>query len=408
MELLIDVEAIRKDFPILEQQVYGKPLVYLDNAATTQKPQVVIDALVQYYTRQNSNIHRGVHYLSQQATLAYEETREHVRRFINAPHNHEIIFTRGTTDAINLVAHAYGTKFIGPGDEVIVTAMEHHSNIVPWQIICKQQGASIKVIPMNESGELDLEAYAALLGPKTRMVALAQVSNALGTINPLKEIIQMAHQNNTPVLVDGAQGIAHLETDVQDLDCDFYCFSGHKMYAPMGIGVLYGKTQWLEAMPPYQGGGEMIKTVTFEETTYNELPFKFEPGTPNVAEVYGLNAALSYLEKTGRQAIIGYEDELLHYATDKLAQLPGIRFIGTAGKKTGLISFLMDGIHPYDAGTIVDKLGIAIRTGHHCAQPVMDFYRIPGTMRASFGLYNTFQDVDRLVQALKTVREMFG
>jgi len=404
---MLDINKIRKDFPILQQQVYGKPLAYFDNAATTQKPQCVIDAIVKYYTEENSNIHRGVHFLSQKATLAFENARETVQKFINAQHAHEIIFTRGTTESINLVASSFGKKFIGKGDEVIISAMEHHSNIVPWQMICEEKQAVLKVIPFHKNGELDIDAFEKLLSEKTKIIAITHVSNALGTINPIKEIIKKAHERNIPVLIDGAQGIAHSKVDVQDLDCDFYCFSGHKVYAPMGVGVLYGKEKWLNAMPPYQGGGEMIETVTFDKTTYNELPFKFEAGTPNVGDVLGLAVALQYVEAIGIDNIAMYENELLEYATNELSKIGGIQIIGTATHKASVLSFLIDNIHPYDAGTIIDRFGVAVRTGHHCAQPVMDILEIPGTIRASFAFYNTKEEIDVLITAVKKVKEMF-
>ena len=405
---MLDINKIRKDFPILQQQVYGNPFVYFDNAATTQKPQCVIDAVVKYYAGENSNIHRGVHYMSQKATTAFENARETVRKFINAPHAHEIIFTRGTTESINLVASSFGKKFIEKGDEILISAMEHHSNIVPWQMICEEKQAILKVIPFHKNGELDTMAFKKLISEKTRIIALTHVSNALGTINPIKELIQKAHAHNIPVLIDGAQGIAHTRVDVQDLDCDFYCFSGHKVYAPMGIGVLYGKEEWLNAMPPYQGGGEMIKTVTFEKTTFNELPYKFEAGTPNVGDVLGLEAAILYIDALGLDNISLYESELLDYATTELSKIEGIRIIGTAKHKAAVVSFLIDAIHPYDAGTIIDRFGVAVRTGHHCAQPVMDIFEIPGTIRASFAFYNTREEIDVLIKAIHKVKEMFN
>lgn len=403
---MLDINKIRADFPILQQNIYGKPLVYFDNAATNQKPQCVIDTLVEYYKSENSNIHRGVHYLSQKATIAFENARETVKAFINANSSSEIIFTRGTTESINLVAQSFGKKFIKEGDEVIISAMEHHSNIVPWQMICEEKGALLKVIPFFENGELDINAFENLISEKTRIIAITHVSNALGTINPIKEIIQKAHSKNIPVLIDGAQGIAHSKVDVQDLDCDFYCFSGHKIYAPMGIGVLYGKEELLNQMPPYHGGGEMIKTVTFEKTTYNDLPFKFEAGTPNVGDVLGLEKALQYINEIGIDKIAEYEDVLLNYATEKLAEIEGIRFFGTAKHKSAVISFLIGNIHPFDAGTIIDRHGVAVRTGHHCAQPLMDYYKIPGTIRASFAFYNTKEEIDVLITAVKKAKQM--
>ncbi len=404
---MLDINKIRADFPILQQKVHGKPLVYFDNAATNQKPQCVIDTITNYYSNENSNIHRGVHTLSQKATLAFENARETVKRFINANSSSEIIFTRGTTESINLVAQSFGKKFINQGDEVIISAMEHHSNIVPWQMICEEKGAILKVIPFFENGELNMTAFEDLLSEKTRIVAITHVSNALGTINPIKEIIRKAHKLNIPVLIDGAQGIAHSYVDVQDLDCDFYCFSGHKIYAPMGIGVLYGKAKLLDAMPPYHGGGEMIKVVTFEKTTYNDLPFKFEAGTPNVGDVLALETALNYLSELGIENISKYEDDLLQYATNELSKIDGIRFYGTAKHKSAVLSFLIGDIHPFDAGTIIDHFGVAVRTGHHCAQPLMDIYKIQGTIRASFAFYNTKAEIDVLISAVKKVKEMF-
>ena len=406
--MTIQADILRKAFPILQREVNKRPLVYFDNAATTQKPQVVMDRLMHYYVSENSNIHRGAHFLSQQATEAYESARATIRAFINARHDHEVIFTRGTTEAINLVAYSYSKKFVAPGDEILISAMEHHSNIVPWQIACQEMRARLKVIPMNKRGELDMEAYSSLLNDKTRIVALTHVSNALGTVNPLKDIINQAHEKNIPVLIDGAQAIPHMAVDVQELDCDFYCFSGHKMYGPMGVGVLYGKEEWLNQMPPYQGGGEMIREVTFSGTTYNELPFKFEAGTPNVADVLGMEAAVKFITHLGHEHIAAHEDMLLDYALKQLEQLDEIRFIGTASQRTSVISFLFKDIHPYDTGTILDKLGIAVRTGHHCAQPIMDYFEIPGTVRVSLAVYNTKQEIDILIDALKKVREMFG
>jgi cysteine desulfurase/selenocysteine lyase len=405
---MLNINKIRLDFPILQQQVYGIPLVYFDNGATTQKPQCVIDTVVKYYSEENSNIHRGVHFMSQKATMAFENARETVRKFINASHAHEIIFTRGTTESINLVAASFGKKYIKKGDEVMISAMEHHSNIVPWQMICEEKNAVLKVIPFHENGELDLDAFNNLISKKTRIIAITHVSNALGTINPIKELIRKAHEHNIPVLIDGAQGIAHSSVDVLDLDCDFYCFSGHKIYAPMGVGVLYGKEEWLNAMPPYQGGGEMIQTVSFEKTTYNELPYKFEAGTPDVGDVLGLEAALQYIEKIGIDKIALYENELLNYATTELLKIEGIRIIGTAKHKASVVSFLIDNIHPYDAGTIIDRFGVAVRTGHHCAQPLMDIYGIPGTIRASFAFYNTKEEIDVMIKAIYKVKEMFN
>lgn len=401
-----DVEKVREDFPILTRTVNGKPLVYLDNGATTQKPKQVIDAIVNYYTQLNSNVHRGVHHLSQLATDAFEVTRRILRPFLNAPHEHEIIFTKGTTESINLVAQCYGKAFVRAGDEIIISAMEHHSNIVPWQILCEERGAVLRVVPINDAGELDLDTYKSYLNDRTKMVAITYVSNALGTINPVKEIIQAAHAVGAPVLLDAAQAIQHIPVDVQELDVDFLAFSGHKMYGPTGIGVLYGKEQWLNAMPPYQGGGEMIKEVTFVKTTYNELPFKFEAGTPNIEAGICLTHAISYLNELGLPNIAAYENELLAYATHQLTEIPGLRIVGTAREKSSVVSFLLDGAHPYDVGVILDKLGIAVRTGHHCTQPLMDRFAIPGTVRASIALYNTREEIDTLVAAVKRAATM--
>lgn len=396
----LDIKTIREDFPILKREVNGKPLVYLDNGATTQKPKAVIDAIINYYTDMNSNVHRGVHYLSQISTDAFEITRRKVQEFINAKHDYEIIITKGTTDSINLVASCYGQEFISNGDEIIISAMEHHSNIVPWQMICEAKGAILKVIPMTEQGELDMEAYKALLNPKTKIVAVNYVSNALGTINPVKKIIDLAHEQNIPVLIDAAQAVQHIKIDVQELDVDFLVFSGHKMYGPTGVGVLYGKEYWLNKMPPYQGGGDMIKDVTFEKTTYNELPFKFEAGTPNIEAGITLNAAIDYINKLGIENIKKYEDDLLQYATEKLQEINGLRIIGTAKEKSSVISFIVEGTHPYDIGVLLDKMGIAVRTGHHCAQPVMEQFQIPGTVRASLAVYNTKEEIDALLAGL--------
>lgn len=404
----LDINKIRRDFPALHQTVNGKSLVYLDNAATTQKPQVVIDAISNYYSTINSNVHRGVHYLSQQATDAFEKTREHVREYINAKHSHEIIITKGATDSINLVAYSFGKKFIHEGDEIIISALEHHANIVPWQMVAEENKAKLKVIPIDENGQLCLNDFKNLISDKTKIIAIGHVSNSLGVINPIKEIIEIAHSNNIPVMIDGAQGIVHETIDVQELDCDFYCFSSHKMYGPMGVGVLYGKEELLNNMPPYQTGGEMIKTVTFEKTTFNELPFKFETGTPNVADVIGFDSALNYLEIIGFDKIQKYESDLLDYATNKLKSIPGLKIYGDVPNKASVISFNLEDIHPYDAGTIIDKFGIAVRTGNHCAQPVMDQLGITGTLRASFAFYNTFEEVDKLVEAIYTVKQMFA
>ncbi len=396
-----DILHVRADFPLLSREVNGKPLVYLDNGATTQKPQQVIDAITHYYRDMNSNVHRGVHYLSQISTDAFELARRKVQSFIHATHDHEIIMTKGTTDSINLIAQCYGKAFVNAGDEIIISAMEHHSNIVPWQMLCEDRGAALKIIPMDGQGELDMEEYRSLLSPKTKMVAVTYVSNALGTVNPIREIIRLAHQNNTPVLIDAAQAIQHLKIDVQDLDVDFLVFSGHKMYGPTGVGVLYGKERWLNAIPPYQGGGDMIKDVTFEKTIYNDLPFKFEAGTPNIEAGICLAAAIDYIESIGLDHIRAYEDELLRYATQRLGEIEGLRIIGTAKSKSSVLSFIIEGVHPYDVGVILDKLGIAVRTGHHCAQPVMDQFGIPGTIRASLAMYNTPKDIDRLTEGIK-------
>ncbi|MFZ4260704.1 SufS family cysteine desulfurase [Sphingobacterium sp. HJSM2_6] len=402
----IDIQAIRAAFPILKREVNGKPLVYLDNGATTQKPQAVIDAIIHYYSDMNSNVHRGVHYLSQISTDAFEVTRRKVQEFIHAQHDHEVIITKGTTESINIVAQCYGKAFIHAGDEIIISAMEHHSNIVPWQMLCEDKGAFLKVIPMNEAGELDMEVYRTLLNDKTKLVAVNYVSNALGTINPIKEIIDLAHASHAVVLIDAAQAIQHIPMDVQALDVDFLVFSGHKMYGPTGVGVLYGKEALLNQMPPYQGGGDMIKEVTFEKTTYNELPFKFEAGTPNIEAGITLDAAIDFIQGIGLEHIKKYEDELLAYATEQLLTIDGLRIIGTAKEKSSVVSFVIDGTHPYDVGVILDKLGIAVRTGHHCAQPVMDQFGIPGTIRASFALYNTKEEIDALVAGVKRAVNM--
>ncbi|HXG38253.1 MAG TPA: cysteine desulfurase [Bacteroidota bacterium] len=402
-----DVARIRNDFPILQQRVNGKPLVYLDNAATTQKPQVVLDALQRYYTTINSNVHRGVHTLSVQATAEYEASRERVRRFLNAEKVEEIVFVRGATEGINLVAHSFGKRFINAGDVVLISGMEHHSNIVPWQMVCEERGAVLRVIPINDDGEIELDEYRRLLDGKTKIVSLTHVSNALGTVNPIQEMVLLAHERGIPVCIDGAQAAPHLRVDVRDLDCDFYVFSSHKMYGPTGIGAVYGKITWLEQMPPYQGGGDMIKAVTFEKTTYNDLPYKFEAGTPNIADTIGFGAAIDYLMKLDAKAVEEYERELLGYATDALSSMGGIKIIGTARQKVGVISFVVDGVHAHDVGTILDSEGIAIRTGHHCAMPVMERFGVPATARASFALYNTREEVDALVHGLRRVREVF-
>lgn len=398
----------RADFPILGQQVYNKPLVYLDNAATTQKPQVVIDAMTHYYETLNSNIHRGVHALSQKATEEFEVARRCVQHFINAAHDYEVIFTRGATESINLVASSFGRSFIQEGDEIIISGMEHHSNIVPWQFVCEERKAHLKVLPFDDRGELCTDQLEALLTPRTKIVAVTHVSNTLGTCNPVAEIVRIAHAHNVPVMLDGAQAVAHQPVDVQALDCDFYCFSGHKMYGPMGIGVMYGKESWLNQMKPYQGGGEMISTVTFEKTTYNELPFKFEAGTPAVGDAIGLRTAVEYMQQIGLQNIAKHEEELLHYATEQLLQIDGLRIYGQAPHKAAVISFLVGNIHPYDMGVLLDHQGVAVRTGHHCTQPIMDRYGIPGTVRASFALYNTKEEVDTLVAAVKRATQMLG
>ena len=405
---VFDVERVRANFPILEQKVHGHPLVYLDNAATSQKPRAVIDAISRYYEGTNANIHRAVHHLSEQATEEYEAARETAQKFINAPSPSEIIFVRGTTEGINLVAQTYGRAQIHAGDEVIVTDMEHHSDIVPWQLLCEDRGAKLRVVPINDRGELILEEYAKLLGPKTKLVCVTHVSNALGTINPVRQIVEMAHSQGIPVLVDGAQAVPHLKVDVQALDCDFYSFSGHKVYGPTGIGVLYGKKALLEAMPPYQGGGDMILSVTFEKTTYNRLPYKFEAGTPDIAGVIGLGAALEYVGGLGIEKIGAHEHDLLEYATAAVSSIPGLKIIGTAREKAGVLSFTLENIHPHDIGTILDREGIAIRTGHHCSQPVMKRFGVDSTARASFAMYNTKQEVDALVRGIEKVREVFA
>jgi cysteine desulfurase/selenocysteine lyase len=406
--LSFDADSIREDFPILKQLVYGKPLVYLDNAATSQKPTAVIDAMTRYYSTDNSNIHRGVHLLSERATRQYEEARVKAQRFINAAAPKEIIFTRGTTEAINLVAGSYGRANVVSGDEVLITAMEHHSNIVPWQILCEEKGARLRVAPINDDGELILEEFPKLLNERTKIVSLAHVSNALGTINPIRAIVEIAHRHNVPVAIDGAQAAPHMKLDVQELDCDFYAFSGHKVYGPTGIGVLYGKASLLDAMPPYQGGGDMIASVTFEKTTYNTLPYKFEAGTPNIAGTIGLGAAIDYVNQIGIERIARYEHELLDYGTEALSQILGLRLIGTAKDKAGVLSFVLEGVHPHDVGTILDREGIAIRTGHHCAMPVMERFGIPATARASLAFYNTKEEIDALVMGIHKVKEVFG
>src|SRR5919109_1026409 len=404
----LDVWKIRDDFPILKLQVRGKPLVYLDNAATSQKPQVVIDTLSRYYSEENSNIHRGVHFLSERATRAYEDARVKVQYFLNASSEREIVFVRSVTEAINLVAHSYGRKHIRAGDEVIISAMEHHSNIVPWQILCEEQGAALRVVPINDRGEFLFDAYEKMLSPRTRFIAVTHVSNALGSVTPVRRIIEMAHRWNIPVLVDGAQAVPHFRVDVGELDCDFYGFSGHKMYGPTGIGILYGKAHLLEAMPPYQGGGDMIRSVTFEKTIYAPIPHKFEAGTPHIEGGIGLGAAIDYLEGIGMEAINAYEQGLLAYAMNAVRAIPGVRIFGTAREKAGVISFSLEGVHPHDIATILDQEGIAIRTGHHCAQPVMERFGVPAMARASLAFYNTKAEIDALVAGIHKVKEVFG
>jgi cysteine desulfurase/selenocysteine lyase len=403
----LDLQAIRQQFPILAERINGHPLVYLDNAASTQKPLCVIDRISEVYRADYANVHRGVHTLSQRSTDLFEEAREKVRRFINARSAHEVIFVRGTTEAINLVAQSYGRPNFKAGDEILISAMEHHSNIVPWQMLAKETGAILKVAPICREGTLLMEDFAALLTEKTRLVAITQMSNALGTINPIKDIIRLAHERGIPVMVDGAQSAPHLPIDVRDLDCDFFAFSGHKLYGPSGIGVLYGKESLLQAMPPYQGGGDMIRRVTFEETEFNELPYKFEAGTPNIADTIALGTAIDFVEAIGMTLIADYEEQLLAYATSKALEIEGLRIIGSAPQKGAILSFTLDGIHPHDIGTLLDQLGIAIRAGHHCAMPVMDFFGLPATARASFALYNTFDEVDTLMEGIRQVIKLF-
>jgi cysteine desulfurase/selenocysteine lyase len=403
-----DVARIRCDFPILSRRVHGKPLVYLDSANTSQKPQAVIDAESSFYEEINANIHRGTHLLSELATAAYEGAREKVRRFLNAGSTREIVFVRGTTEAINLVASSFGQAFVKEGDEILITGLEHHSNIVPWQLLCERKGARLKVVPITDEGEVLPEEFEKRLGPKTRLAAVSHVSNALGTINPVKRFVEIAHARNVPVLVDGAQAVPHMKVDVQDLDCDFYAISGHKMFGPTGIGALYAKESWLEGMPPYQGGGDMISSVTFEKTTYNVLPWKFEAGTANIAGGVGFGAAVDYLEGVGMEAIASHEHDLLVHGTSALSGVPGLRIVGTAREKASVLSFVMEGIHPHDIGTVLDREGVAIRTGHHCAQPVMARFGLPATARASLALYNTREEIDALVRGLGKVREVFG
>jgi cysteine desulfurases, SufS subfamily len=403
-----DVWKAREDFPILRETVNGKPLVYLDNAATTQKPLQVIDRIARYYLHENANVHRGIHRLSEIATSAFEESRAIVQRFLNARSEREIIFTRGCTEAINLVMNTYGMQHVGEGDEIVISAIEHHSNIVPWQMLCERKRARLRVIPVDDAGDLILDEYEKLLGPRTKLIAVCHASNALGTVNPIREMIRTAHDHGAPVLIDGAQGVPHLKIDVQDLDCDFYAFSGHKVYGPTGIGGLYGKERLLESMPPFLGGGDMILSVTFEKTTYNAIPYKFEAGTPNIAGAIGMGAALEYVTALGRDAIATWERELLEYATLKLSEIPQLRIVGQAREKTSVISFVVEGIHPHDIGTIVDQEGVAIRTGHHCAQPLMQRYGLSATARASLALYNTRQEIDALAAAVRKVIEVFG
>ena len=403
-----DAEKVRADFPVLQQLVNGKPLVYLDNGATSQKPQAVIDEIVRYYTTENANVHRGVHTLSQNATEDYENARAKLRGLLNAADDHEIIYTSGTTQSINIVAQSYGRQNIGEGDEIIVSNMEHHSNIVPWQMLCEEKGAVLRVIPIDDAGELLMDEYERMLSPRTKLVSITHVSNALGTILPVEQIIELAHAQGVPVLLDGAQAVPHMAVDVRKLDCDFYVFSGHKLFGPTGTGVLYGKAELLDAMPPVQGGGEMIKSVTFEKTIYNDLPYKFEAGTPNIAGAVGLGAAVDYVQSIGYEAFATYEDELLEYGTKALESIGGLRIIGTAPRKAGILSFVIENIHPHDIGTILDAEGIAVRTGHHCAQPVMQRFQIPATARASLAMYNTKEDIDALVRGIDRVIEVFS
>jgi len=406
--LSVDFDKLRSDFPLLNNNMRGKPIVFLDSAASSQKPNIVIDSISDYYKNQHANVHRGVYELSQEATDAFELGRERVRKFLNAESSDEIIFTRGTTESINLVAATFGKRDLNEGDEVIISAMEHHSNIVPWQLICEDKKAILKVIPINEKGEIKLDAFESLISEKTKIVSIVHISNSLGTINPIKKVIDIAHSHDVPVLIDGAQATLHSQVDVQELDADFYAFSAHKVYGPTGMGVLYGKRKWLEVMPPYQGGGEMIDRVSFEKTTYNKIPFKFEAGTPNIAGAIGLGVALEYVSSIGYEAIHDHEQKLLNYATAQLSAIDGLKIIGTADKKASVISFIVDGIHPYDLGTILDKMGIAVRTGHHCTQPLMEYLEIPGTVRASFALYNNIEDVDKLVDGVKRAVNMLS
>jgi cysteine desulfurase / selenocysteine lyase len=400
-------QTSRDNFPVLNQRVHDKPLVYLDNAATTQKPQMVLDAMNQFYQADNSNIHRGVHELSERSTLHYEQARVKIQKFLNAADWREIIFCRGATEGINLVAYTYGRRHIDAGDEIVISAMEHHSNIVPWQILCEEKNAILRIAPINERGELLLDEFEKLLGPRTKLVSIVHVSNALGTVNPIAEIVRISHAHGVPVFVDGAQAVAHLKVDVQAIDCDFYALSGHKMFGPTGIGVLYGKAALLEKMPPYQGGGDMIRNVTFAKTTYNELPYKFEAGTPNIAGTIGLGAAVDYLNGIGLDRVAAYEHDLLAYGTEQLERIPGLRIIGTAREKASVISFVLEGVHPHDVGTILDREGVAVRTGNHCAQPVLEWFGVPATTRASIAFYNTRQDIDALVAGIAKVKEIF-
>jgi len=404
----LDVGKIREEFPILSQRVHGKPLIYLDSAATSQKPRSVLESMDTYYTSMNSNIHRGVHSLAERATEAFEEARTKVQKWINASSTREVIFVRGATEGINLVAQSYGRSNLKPDDEVLITTMEHHSNIVPWQLLCEQIGAKLKVIPINDAGEIEIDECAKSFSPKTRILALVHVSNALGTVNPVRKLVSMAHECGAVVLLDGAQAVPHMRVDVRSLDCDFYVFSGHKMFGPTGVGVLFGKEEHLEKMPPYQGGGEMIQSVTFEKTVYNDLPHKFEAGTPDIAGVVGLGAAIDFLDRVGMDRLGAYEADLLDYGTKVLSEVPGLSLVGTAKEKAGVLSFVLDGIHPHDIGTIVDSEGVAIRTGHHCAQPIMDRFKLPATARASLALYNTREELDGLVKALEKVIKVFN
>ena len=403
----LDVERIRHDFPILERTVRGRPLVYLDSAATTQKPRPVLDALARYYADGNANIHRGVYVLSEEATAAYDAAREKVRRFLNAAASREIVFTRNSTESINLVAQSFGRRNVGPGDDIVITHMEHHSNIVPWQLLCEQVGARLRVAPIDDTGTLQLDELERLIGPRTRLVSVVHLSNSLGTINPVRDIVEMAHRLDVPVLIDGSQAVYHMPVDVRALDCDFYVCTGHKLYGPTGIGVLYGREALLEQMPPYQGGGDMIRSVTFEKTTYADLPHKFEAGTPHIAGAIGLGAAVDYVQRIGFEALVPHEADLLAYGTGALSEVKGLRLIGTAADKASILAFVMKGAHPHDVGTIVDTEGVALRTGHHCTQPIMDRFGVPATARASVAMYNTREEIDILVRALQRVREMF-